>query len=389
MKQRRVKITGIGPVTAAGIGREAFLRGIVEPVSRVKTLVPLGEGNGALVAAADVGDFRVGAFALDAVHLQSPRHVQFALAGTVLSLRDAGILLADLRKKKSLVSVAYPMAERSTYNEPIASDSGAGVRLHQTQAAVELLVGARTGVAAEVRRLSSLDAIGHAAEQVASGVADIAICGGADAPLTESILAELNRHGLSPNHAKEPDRLCRPFDLWRTTGVAGEGACMFVLEPETSPRRAYAWVAGSARATEQSGRPWSGLGEALRLALGNARLRPAEIDCIQAEGLGHASLDQAEAAALGTALGARLASIPVVSIKGAVGNALGAAGAIQVGCAALGMKHALIAPTTNWHHYDPSCPLNLSASSRSLAMQAMLVVDRDPAGRITCLLLKQ
>jgi 3-oxoacyl-(acyl-carrier-protein) synthase len=207
--------------------------------------------------------------------------------------------------------------------------------------------------------------------------------------LNERILAELKILGLSPGHAEDPERLCRPFDLWRTTGVVGEGACVLVLEPEESPRSAYAWVAGSAAARERGDLYWETLGEALRIALGNARLRPADIDCIYADGVGSKTLDLAEAKALRAALGSLLASIPVVSIKGAIGNALGAAGGIQVGCAALGIKHSMICPTVNWRRPDPSCSLNLSATSRSLATSTTLVTGRDLSGVLSCLLLKR
>jgi 3-oxoacyl-(acyl-carrier-protein) synthase len=147
-------------------------------------------------------------------------------------------------------------------------------------------------------------------------------------------------------------------------------------------------VAGSAWATEKADCPWEALSEALRLALGNAGLRPVDIDCIHADGTGHKRLDQAEANVLREWLGTRLESVPVVSIKGAIGNALGAAGAIQIGCAALGMRHSTIPPTVNWHHPDPSCPLNLSGTSRLLAIGATLIVGRDPAGTVASLILK-
>jgi 3-oxoacyl-(acyl-carrier-protein) synthase len=387
MKHRRVKITGIGPVTPAGIGREAFLQGILEPVSRVGAM-KLGAGDQvSLVAAAEVKDFRVGAFALDALHLRSPRHIQFALAATVLALRDAGLSLPDVRKRKPLVVVAHPMAERLFFAEPGKWASVGDTQPNLVQEAVSEFVGARGGEPGARQFFSSIEAIGYAAECVASGQVDLAICGGADAPLTTEILAEMKRFGLSPGHAKEPDRVCRPFDLWRTTGVAGEGACLIVLEPEQSPRRAHARVAGSAWARENAGHPWKTLRETLRLALGNAGLRPVDIDCIHADGTGHKQWDLAEASVLREWLGPRLESIPVVSIKGAIGNALGAAGAIQIGCAALGMRHSSIPPTVNWRHPDPSCPLNLSGSSRLLAMGTALIVGRDPAGSVASLIL--
>jgi len=389
MTHRRVKITGIGPITPAGIGRDAFLRGIFEPVSWVGAM-QVGDGSvPLLVGAAEVKAFRVGAFALDAAHLRSPRHIQFALAATVLALRDAGISLADARQRKPLVALAFPMAERDAFSEPVAGSFSAEKKPNMAQSAVAGFVGAEVGSSGERTFITSLDAVGYAAGAVARGEADLAICGGADAPLNATILGELNRLGLSPGHAQEPDRVCRPFDLWRATGVAGEGSCMFVLEAEESPHRAHARVVGSACSLEQGGRPWEALGDTLRLALGNARVRPTDIDCIHAEGTGNKALDQAEASALRAGFGDRLASIPVVAIKGAVGNALGASGAIQIGCAALSMRHSLIAPTVNWRHPDPSCPLNLSVSSRLLATSTALVVGRDLGGSVSCLILKQ
>jgi 3-oxoacyl-(acyl-carrier-protein) synthase len=386
MKHRRVKITGIGPVTPAGIGREGFARGIIESVSRVGA-ARVGD-QGSPVAAAEVRDFRIGAFALDATHLQSPREVQFALAATILALRDAGLALADVRKRKPLIALARSSLERATWSGSRDGVVAGKARPHAVQDAVAHLVEGRVEVGGEGDGFSSLDAIGFAASRVARGEVDLAICGGADAPLNEKILAELKKLGLSAAHAQEPGRHCRPFDLWRTTGVVGEGACIFVLEPEESPRRAYAFVAGSATVNERDGQPWCGFAEAVRLALGNAGLRPAEIECIHADGTGHKELDWAEANALRTVLGPKLSAIPVVAIKGAVGNSLGAAGAIQVGCAALGMKHSLLAPTVNWQHPDPSCPLNLSSISRLLATGVTLVTSRDPGGIISCLLLK-
>jgi len=387
MKYRRVKITGIGLVTPAGIGREAFLRSILEPISRVAA-VKVGE-TGGLVAAAEVKDFRVGAFALDAGHLQSPRHVQFALAATVLALRDAGITVTDVRKLKPLLVMAYPLVERFATGAFSTKPSADGDGAHALQDAVADMLGARSLKFVGRKSFCSLDAIGRAAEQVASGEVELAICGGAEAPLQEEILTELKKMGLSPGHAKEPERVCRPFDLWRTTGVVGEGAGMFVIEPEASLRRGHTYVAGFSRAEEKEDRPWEPLSEVTRLALGNAGLRTAEIDCIHAEGTGNKERDLAEANGLRESFGARLTSIPVVAIKGAIGNALGAAGAIQIGCAVLAMRHSMIAPTVNWRHPDPSCPLNLSPSARSLATKSALIVGRDLGGGVSCLILRQ
>ena len=57
-------------------------------------------------------------------------------------------------------------------------------------------------------------------------------------------MLELTIAKLSPRNARKPAEMGRPFDLWRNTGVIGEGACVIILEAEESPRDAYAWVRG-------------------------------------------------------------------------------------------------------------------------------------------------
>src|SRR5476651_2457430 len=97
MKRRRVKITGIGPITPAGIGREAFWSGIMEPVSRVRPYPKFGEEYGPFVAAY-ISAFDIGKYVKDRSLLPkgSARHTLFAVAGVALALADAGIQPEEL-----------------------------------------------------------------------------------------------------------------------------------------------------------------------------------------------------------------------------------------------------------------------------------------------------
>ncbi|MFT3780460.1 MAG: beta-ketoacyl synthase N-terminal-like domain-containing protein [Nibricoccus sp.] len=332
------------------------------------------------VAAGYVSDFRIGAFGLDARFLDSPRHTQLAVAATALALRDAGISLAEARKRRPLVAMAQPVAER----QDIFSCQPEKASSMQTEL-LNFVCG--TLAREQPNFVSSLDAIAFAAAQVSEGHADLAICGGADALTNASVLEDLRRLGLAAGHDRDCDRQCRPFDLWRSHGVLAEGACMFVLEAESSPRHPTGHVMGGGNARDPDGAPWSSFASALKLALGNAGKRPLQVDCIYADGVGQKELDSAEAKALENAFGDHLAEVPAVSIKGAVGNALGAAGAFQVGCAVLGMRHSIIASTVNWRHPDPACQLNLSPSVRMLATGTTLVLGRDPSGLVSALLL--
>jgi 3-oxoacyl-[acyl-carrier-protein] synthase II len=97
------------------------------------------------------------------------------------------------------------------------------------------------------------------------------------------------------------------------------------------------------------------------------------VDYICAWGPGHRAIDTNESTALRHIFGDRLANIPVSSIKGAIGTALAAAGAIELASAALSLRHGQIPPTVNWETPDPQCPLNLNGQTRYLSPQVAMV----------------
>ena len=398
MKRRRVKITGLGFVTPAGIGKEAFQRGILEPVSRVTRVKRFPDEAGAFVAA-EVKDFRLENFLPEVSSKRMPRHTQFAVAAAALALADAGLGLPDLRGQMPLIIIGASLMDFGAINKGVelVVRKGPNNALPTSvfSASVssicgtigELIGGTTRTLALQSACCAGSDAIGHAAEMVASGEAELALCGGTESPLFFHPMLELRLAGLAPGNPDQPERQCRPFDLWRTTGVIGEGACVLLIEPESSPRPGYAFVEGYAFASDPLNRPGGGLGEAIRLALANAGRSPAEIECISAWGPGHKIIDAAEARALGAVFGDGLATIPAVSLKGAIGNPLGAGGAIQTGCAALGLRDGVVPPTVNWQFPDPACPLNLSAETRFIPHRTALVNAHGLSGTNACLVL--
>jgi 3-oxoacyl-(acyl-carrier-protein) synthase len=186
-----------------------------------------------------------------------------------------------------------------------------------------------------------------------------------------------------------PTKACRPFDLWRSTGVLGEGACIFVLETEDSPRPALAWITGYSYANDQDRQTAMGLVETVRQALANARRRPEEVDYINAWGTGHRVIDANESRAMLEIYGSHLAEIPVSSIKGAIGTALGASGPIQAASTALSLHLGLLPPTVNWETPDPACPLNLSGQMRRLPVKIAVVNSHGLSGSNSALVLEK
>ncbi|MDB6113746.1 MAG: fabF 1, partial [Lacunisphaera sp.] len=96
-----------------------------------------------------------------------------------------------------------------------------------------------------------------------------------------------------------------------------------------------------------------------------------------------------EAQSLKRIFGSLLDTVPVSSIKGAIGSAMAAAGAIQVASTALALQRGVIPPTVNWETPDPDCPLSLSASPRRLQTSVALVNGHGISGSNSSLVLER
>lgn len=398
--RRRVKITGIGPVTPAGIGRDAFFRGINETTSHIRAITRFDPAAGEFVGA-EVPDFDLLKYAPGESPKRIPRHTQFALAAAILALEDAKLDISELKGKSPLIITGTTLMDSESVSRSVELVSKKGPRFglvgivnQSLPVAIPDKISRYLDVPSRIMALqtaccSGLDSIGQGAEYIASGQTDYVICGGSEAPLYYHPMLELGLAELAPKSDDDPARVCRPFDLWRTTGVFGEGACMFVLEPEESPRPGYAYVTGYGSANDYSDQIGSGWVQSIRIALANAGRSPNEVGYISAWAPGHKEIDFKEAYSLREVFGDLLDGIPIASIKGAIGSAMAAAGAIQVGSAALSIKHGIIPPTVNWETPDPGCHLSLSASPRRIPISTALINGHGISGSNSSLVLEK
>ena len=392
MKRRRVKITGIGPVTPIGMGAEPFWANLLQSNSFTRPFTKLDPELGPFVAAY-IDRFEVSNF-VDSkfVPKGAARHTLFALAAARLALNDAAIGADELASKRCAVVVGSSLMDFEGIGKTIEGVFEKGVRgalprtVYSTNASV---VSAAIGNALELdsRSISvqtsccaGLDAIGIAGRMVSSGEVDVAVCGGTESPLFRCPLVELRAAGLTPASHEMAERLCRPFDLWRTTGVVGEGAAMVVLESERSTRDPYCYLSGYSSSNDIEGRLCSGMVSAIRHAISDAGVSVGDVDCINAWGPGHPEVDLAEAQMLLSVFGDRLSTLPAFSMKGALGNPLGAAPAIQVAASVLGLEYGVIPATVNWDFPDPACGLCLASKTRYLDHGVTLINSHGLSG---------
>ena len=229
---------------------------------------------------------------------------------------------------------------------------------------------------------SSAVAIGEAWLRVASGQLDVAIAGGAEAPLAAgSLKAWCALHTVAQLDPQEPHASCRPFSKNRSGMVLGEGAAMLVLEPWDRAVARGAPIVGeilgyglSSDGSHITRPSVEGQAAALRSALQSAQIDVGAVDAINAHGTGTQANDSTETAAIRAVFGARAERIPISATKAVHGHLLGAAGALECVLSLMAMRHAVALPTMHLQTPDPECDLDYvpGAAREGVAARTML-----------------
>ncbi len=229
---------------------------------------------------------------------------------------------------------------------------------------------------------SSAVAIGEAWLRVASGHLDMAVAGGAEAPLSfGSMKAWEALHTLAPVDAARPSASCKPFSKNRCGMVLGEGAAMLVLETWDAALARGAVIVGEvlgyglSNDAEHITRPSiHGQARAMRNALLSANLNPEDIDAINAHGTGTLANDVTETAAIKDVFGAHAHRLPISATKALHGHMLGATGALECVLSLMSMQHGVALPTMHLDVADPDCDLDYvpQQARRGVEVRTML-----------------
>lgn len=378
MKRNRVVITGMGILAPNGIGLQAFWESLLAGRSGIGPITLFDASDLKSQIAGEVKNFDPHDYIEPELKpRRMARHTQFAYAATMMALKDAGLEISesDFPSPTPVVvgvsTSALDVIEnvfRVSDNRGIDAITPTALGASKPQAPANVIAD-RIGARAHAATVSSacpsgLDAIALAATMIRSGAAELAIAGGADAPITKHGLASFIASGLSTSHNGDGPHASRPFDLSRESGVLSEGAGMFVLEnlerAEARGVRTYVEISGyGARRDLDLEQPGSGLRDSMEIALANAESGKEEIDYISAYGPGDPTLDAAEVRCIKEVFGKRAYSIPISSIKGVTGNPLAAAGPLQIAACALSIRDQLIPPTANYEVPDPDCDLDV------------------------------
>lgn len=390
----RVAITGLGPITAVGIGVDALWEGLRAERSPVRRITRFDPSPWRSQIAAEVDGFEPAGF-MDAKSVRRlDRFAQFSIAAARLAIDDAGLRTDSLEPDRVAVQMGTALGGTAYAEEQVQNLAAGGLRAVDPRVALTTFGGAAScSVAIEfgfrgpnstnaMSCASGTIAIGEAWRIIRDGLADVAIAGGVEAPLAPLCFGAfaIIRAMSTRNH--DPEHACRPFDEERDGFVMGEGACCLVLErwdrALARGARIYGEVAGYANTNDAfhmtAPRPdASEAARCMRLALDRAAVAPDHIDFVSPHGSSTPLNDATESIAIKQVLGPHAHHVPVSGSKPYHAHALGASGAMEAAICCLSMERGWVPPTLNFERGDASCDLDyVGYGGRSVRPSACL-----------------
>jgi nodulation protein E len=368
---RRVAVTGLGVICALGSNRNEFQQSLLAGRDGIGPLTVAGGTdlkfrNGAEIRGFDPADH----FALKEADMLD-RFAQLAVVAAREAAAHSGIeWTKDLRESAAIVTGSC-IGGQSTEDQGFWDVYKMGKpRVHpmtipKTMAnagasAISLAFGI-TGPAFTISTAcsSSAHAIGQAFLMVRSGMCDVALSGGSEAPFSYGILKAWEAmRVVSPE-------VCRPFSRDRNGMTLGEGAAMLMIESLDHARargaKPIAEIAGfgmSSDAHHITQPSAEGASKAICLALKDAGMAAEEVGYVNAHGTGTPANDSTETRALHLAFGGHARRLAVSSTKAMHGHTLGAAGAIEAAAAIVALAKGVLPPTIHYNERDPECDLD-------------------------------
>jgi 3-oxoacyl-[acyl-carrier-protein] synthase II len=369
-----VVVTGLGAVSAAGIGVEANWAGVCSGVSTAIRCPLLADLPVQL--ACRVPDFDARAMFGNQVVRRTDRSTLLGLMAAREAVADAGldpstwdgarvaIVLGTSSGGHGVFEAAYRrfLTDGPKWVPPLLGITGP-MNLLAGYLSVPMRAYGPNFVV-NTACASGVTAIGTARQLLRADMCDVVVTGGAEAPLTGLLLSGLAQMGATSKRHDDPAGASRPFDVDRDGLVLAEGAGIAVLERESDarargavPRAMVAGYGASADGYHMSAPDPNGAGaeRAIRAALADAGIDGRDIDHVNAHGTSTPANDLTESLAIN-----RVYDRPAVtSTKGVTGHPLGAAGALESVYSVLALENGLVPPTANLEHQDPRIDLDV------------------------------
>ncbi|MGD0618952.1 MAG: beta-ketoacyl-ACP synthase II [Bryobacteraceae bacterium] len=376
---RRVVITGVGLVSAVGVGTNETWQGIREGRSGVSTIEQFDPTAFACRIAGEVKNFDPSQFIERKEVKKMGRFIQLAIAASDFAMEGAQLKIPEEWAERAGVYIGsgiggFEIIERE---HRILLEKGPGrispffipatiVNLASGQ--VSIRTGAKgPNSATATACTTSAHSIGDSYKIIQRDAADVMICGGTEAAITPMGIGGFAAMRALSQRNDEPSRASRPWDAERDGFVVGEGAGILVLEElEFAKRRGAPILAeivgygmsGDAYHITSPSEDGDGAFRVMRAAVKDAGIEPHQIDYINAHGTSTGVGDKIETIAIKRCFCEHAYKMAVSSTKSMTGHLLGGAGGLEAGITVLALRDQLAPPTINYEVPDPECDLD-------------------------------
>lgn len=378
MEMRRVVVTGLGALTPIGNNIEEYWNGLINGVSGAAPITHFDASQAKTQFACELKNFDGNQF-FDRKEIRKyDKFAQYGIVAADQAMLDSGINLENLDKDRAGVIWASGIGGIITFQEEIMSFAKGDGTLRFSPFFIPKMIAdicaGHISIKYDLRGpnfctvsacASSANAIADAFMYIKTGKADVMVCGGSEAAISEAGVGGFSSmHAISQRN-DDPATASRPFDKDRDGFVLGEGAGALILESYEHAiargAKIYAEICGAGltadahhmTAPHPEGR---GAMNAMKEALREANLALEDIHHINTHGTSTPLGDIAEISAIEKLFGEHAKNININSTKSMTGHLLGAAGAIEAIATVLAVHNGVVPPTINHFTDDPEIP---------------------------------
>ncbi len=387
---RRVVITGIGAVSPLGNDIESTWDKLTEKRSGIDRITRFDSAGLPSRIAGELKGFVPEDYLSPKEIMRLDPFVHYAVAAALMACEDAELIEEKLEvgseklegrieasagvvigsSRGGITSMERALEKHLLHGKPFSAYLMSSSTINMAASYISMKLGIKgPAIGISTACASGTNAIGEAFRIIQSGEIDLALAGGADAPLCRLAVGGYGASGSLSKRNEDPGMASRPFDRDRDGFIISEGAGVVVLEElEHALKRnadIYAELSGcgiSSDAFHQTKPDSDGEAAAINKALNYANIEIDEVDYINAHATSTLLGDKAEAKAIEKVFGKHAKDIHVSACKSALGHMLGAAGALETAITALSIKRGIITPTINLENTDPECLLNCVTS---------------------------
>jgi 3-oxoacyl-[acyl-carrier-protein] synthase II len=378
MEMKRVVVTGLGALTPIGNNIEEYWQGLINGVSGAAPITYFDASQAKTQFACELKNFDGNKF-FDRKEIRKyDKFAQYGIVAADQAMLDSGIDLEKLDKDRAGVIWASGIGGIITFQEEIISFAKGDGALRFSPFFIPKMIAdicaGHISIKYDLRGpnfatvsacASSANAIADAFMYIKAGKADVMVCGGSEAAISEAGVGGFSSmHAISQRN-DDPATASRPFDKDRDGFVLGEGAGALILESYEHAiargAKIYAEICGAGltadahhmTAPHPEGR---GAMNAMKEAMREANLSLEDVHHINTHGTSTPLGDIAEISAIEKLFGEHAKNININSTKSMTGHLLGAAGAIEAIATVLAIHNSMVPPTINHFTDDPEIP---------------------------------